>query len=224
MNVPIRALSLAITISWLVLFLIIGLAAYSAKDLDFDIGEPQFSTPSHDQLVISLPLYVENRGYCSVKQFQISTVFSDTEGREISKATSFVPIIMQGESITILHNATLSVPSLLGGSEQYFLSDEIMASVTVEFNFADLLPTQISTNITFPAVFSVANKVKTELFGRVNSLSSEGQVSERVSQYSPICSKVEAYSQTNKAFSLSEKWIFGIHSKGVVKRGVRLVI
>jgi hypothetical protein len=225
MNVLIRALGLAITIFWLLLFLIIGLAAYSAKDLDFSIGEPQFSTPSQDQLVISLPLYVDNRGYCSVKQFQISTVFSDTEGREISKATSFVPIIMQGERITILHNATLSLPSLLEGSEQYFLDDDqITASITVEFNFADLLPTQISTNLTLPAVSRVAGNAEIELFKRINFPSSERQVSDPVYQYPVIYSKVEEYAQPNKPFSISEKWIFRIHCNGRLKRGVTLVM
>ncbi len=224
MNVPIRALGLAIAVFWLLLFVIITLTAYSAKDLDFDIGEPRFFAPSEEQLVISLPLYVDNRGYCSVKQFHVSTIFIDAEGMEISRATSFFPVILQGETIILFHNATLSISRLLERSEGYLHDEEITASVTVGFNLADLLPTQISTNLTFPAVFNLAGNARIDLFDTENPLSNEEQVSDCVLQCSALSSKVKLSANLDRAFFHTEKVDFEVYHDKEQARSIPLVI
>jgi hypothetical protein len=151
MNVPIRALGIATSIFWILLIAFIALSAYSFKDLNFDLGEPQFTTAPDGQLLFSLPLHVDNRGYCSLKEFQLMTVFSDAEGAEISRDNTFVPVIPRGENVTIFHNVTLSMDSVLENAEQYLFNDNnLTASVTAGLTFAELLPTQISTNFTFP--------------------------------------------------------------------------
>jgi hypothetical protein len=151
MNVPIRALGIATYLFWILLIAFIALAAYSVKDLNFDIAEPQFTTAPDGQLIFSLPLYVDNRGYCSLKELHLSTVFSDAEGLEISRANTFVSVIPHGENMTILHNVTLSMDTLLEKGEQYLFNDNnLTASVVAGLNFAELFPAQISTNFTFP--------------------------------------------------------------------------
>jgi hypothetical protein len=151
MNVPIRALGIATSIFWIFLIAFIASAAYSVKDLNFDVGEPQFAAAPDGQLMFSLPLYINNRGYYSLKEFQLSTVFSDAEGAEISRANTFVPVIPHGENITILHNVTLSADSLFEKGEQYLFSDNnLTVAVTAGLNFAEIFPAQISTNFTFP--------------------------------------------------------------------------
>ena len=151
MNVPIRTLGIATSIFWILLIAFIALSAYSFKDLNFDLGEPQFTTAPDGQLLFSLPLYIDNRGYCSLKEFNLSTVFSDAEGTEISRANTFVPVIPHGENVTIWHNVTLSMDSVLGNDEQYLFNDNnLTASVTAGLTVAELLPAQISTNFTFP--------------------------------------------------------------------------
>ena len=151
MNVPIRMLGIATSIFWIMLIAFIALAAYSVKDLSFDFGDPQFTATSSGELALSLPLYVDNRGYYSLKEFYISTVFSDAEGAEISRDNTFVPVIPHGENVTILHNVTLSPTSLLEKGEQYLFNDnDLNVSVTAGLNFAELLPAQISMNFTFP--------------------------------------------------------------------------
>jgi hypothetical protein len=151
MNVPIRMLGIATSIFWIMLIAAVALAAYSVKDLNFDFGEPQFIVAPDGELTLSLPLYIDNRGYYSLKEFHLSTVFSDAEGAEISRDNTYVPIIAHGENTTILHNVTLSMVSLLEKGEQYMFNDnDLHVSVTAGLNFAELLPTQISTNFTFP--------------------------------------------------------------------------
>jgi len=151
MNVPIRMLGVATTIFWILLAAFIAIAAYSVKDLNFNLGEPEFAAAPNGDLILSLPLHIDNRGYYSLKEFHLSTVFSDAEGAEISRANTFVPVIPHGEDITVIHNVTLSPTSLLEKGEQYLFNDnDLNVSVTAGLNFAELLPAEISTNFTFP--------------------------------------------------------------------------
>jgi hypothetical protein len=144
-------LGIATSIFWVLLIGFIVLAAYSLKDLSFGFGEPQFTVTPNHELFFSLPMYIDNRGYYSLKSFNITTVFSDAEGSEISNASTFVPAIPQGKNVTILHNVTLSIDNLFEKEEQYLFSDgNLTASVTAGLNFVDLIPVQLSTNITYP--------------------------------------------------------------------------
>jgi hypothetical protein len=150
MHVPIRVLGITTTIFWVLLTVFIVLTAYSVKDLNIDIGEPQIISVTNDQLILSLPLNVDNKGFCSVEELHFSTIFSDVGGEEISTADSFVPVVQEGEKITLVHNATLSIAKLLEKEEQYLFNDNhLKASVTAGFKFAQLLPVQISTEFEF---------------------------------------------------------------------------
>ena len=151
MNVPIRMLGIATTIFWVILAGFIASAGYSLKDLNFSIGEPQFTTTSDRDMVLSLPLYVFNGGFYSLKGFNLTTVFSDAEGAEVSRSSTFVPTIPHGQNTTILHNVTLNMDKLAENDEQYLFNDtSLNAEVTAGLNFAELLPVQLSTNFTFP--------------------------------------------------------------------------
>lgn len=83
MKVPIRALSLATSIFWVLILSFIIISAFSLMDLNFSIDEPKFMVASEGKLIFSLPIYIENGGYCDLKDFQLATVFSDTKGRVI---------------------------------------------------------------------------------------------------------------------------------------------
>ena len=93
MQVPIRVLGIITTVFWALLAVFIVLTAYSIKDLNIDIGEPQIVSVTNDQLILSLPLKVDNKGFFSVEELHFSTVFSDVEGEEFSMANSFVPVV-----------------------------------------------------------------------------------------------------------------------------------
>jgi hypothetical protein len=144
-------LGIATFIFWVILVAFIASAAYSIKDLNFGSGEPQFTVTPNHELLFSLPLYIDNRGYYNLKSFNITTIFSDAEGSEISRASTFVPAIPQGQNVTIFHNATLNMDNLLQKGDQYLFNDNnLTASVTAGLNFAELIPAQLSTNITYP--------------------------------------------------------------------------
>src|SRR4030067_3533387 len=130
MNVPIRMLGIATSIFWIILIGYFASAAYSFKDLNFNFGEPQFTTTPTNDLMFSMPVYIDNRGYYSLKEFNLTTVFSDMEGAELSNSSTFVPIITHGQNLTIIHNVTLSTVSLTE-KEQYLFNDSSLNLMVV---------------------------------------------------------------------------------------------
>jgi hypothetical protein len=143
MNVTIRILGVATSIFWIILFAFIGSAAYSMKDLSFGVGEPQFVTPSSGDLTITLPFCINNKGYYSLEGFNLTTIISDTEGDEVSRASTLVRLIPQGQNTTIMHNFTLP--------NQYLFNDaNFNCEIIAGLNFAEIVPAQLATNLTFP--------------------------------------------------------------------------
>ena len=151
MNVPIRMLGIATTIFWIILAAFIASAAYSMKDLDFGVGEPQFTTTSSHDLMVTLPLFIDNRGFYSLKGFNLTTVFLDVEDVEISRASSFLVVVPSGQNTSILHNVTLSLNDMAERANQYLFGDtNLTCRVTAGLNFVEIVPTQLSANVTLP--------------------------------------------------------------------------
>jgi hypothetical protein len=151
MKVPIRMLGIATSVFWVLLIAFIVLAAYSVTDLRFNLDEPQLTIDPDGQLIFNLPLIIDNGGYYSLREFHIATLFSNTEGQELSRAHTLVPVIPSGEIITINHNVTLNVEDIYLNDDNYLFEDnELQVSLSVGLNFAEVLPSQISTNFTFP--------------------------------------------------------------------------
>jgi hypothetical protein len=151
MNVPIRILSIATSIFWIILVAFIASAAYSMKDLGFGVGKPQFTTTPDNDLLLTLPLFIDNRGYYSLNGFNLTTVFSDAEGTEISRASTLLGVIPQGQNSTILYNVTFSMDSIAERANKYVFEDgNLTCAVSAGLNFAEIVPTQLATNVTFP--------------------------------------------------------------------------
>ncbi|MBT0160612.1 hypothetical protein G4O51_11595 [Candidatus Bathyarchaeota archaeon A05DMB-2] len=150
MNVPIRMLGIATVILWVFLAAYIAVAANSFKDLNFGAGEPVFSASTNGELLFAMPLYIDNRGVCSLKDLNIITVFSDAEGAEISIASTTVPLVLHGQNTTVFHNVSLNMKDLLNKEEYLFDDGDLAASITAGLTFAELLPVEISKNFTYP--------------------------------------------------------------------------
>lgn len=151
MKVPIRMLGIATTVFWVLLIAFIILAAYSVTDLRFDLGEPQLEMDTSGQLIFNLPLIIDNEGYYSLREFHISTLFSNSNGNELSRAHTLIPIIPSGETVTINHNVSLNMQEMYQNEDNYLFEDnDLQVSLSVGLNFAEVLPSQISTNFSFP--------------------------------------------------------------------------
>jgi hypothetical protein len=86
-----------------------------------------------------------------LKGFNLTTVFCDVEGSEVSRATTIQSVIPQGQNVTFLHNSTLCINNLAEHDSNYIFDDSnLTCTVIAGLNFAELLPTQLSANVTFP--------------------------------------------------------------------------
>jgi hypothetical protein len=151
MNVPIRMIGIATSLFWVFLIAFAASTAYSIKDLRFDFGEPQFAVTPMQELVFSLPIYIENRGYYSIGDFSVTTQFSGPDGSILTRDTTLIPIIPRGQSETILHNVTLDLNQLLENNEQYLFNDnELRVAASVGLKLSEVLPVQVATNFSFP--------------------------------------------------------------------------
>ncbi|TRO47830.1 hypothetical protein E2P47_03835, partial [Candidatus Bathyarchaeota archaeon] len=151
MKVPIRMLGIITSVFWVLLIVFIILAAYSIKDLKFDIDEPEVIFDTNGELIFNLPLVIDNGGYYSLKEFNITTLLSNSEGVKISKANTYIPDIQSQEILTINHNTSLNLNDVFQDNDNYlFEDDNLHVLLSVGVNFAEVLPSQISTNFTFP--------------------------------------------------------------------------
>lgn len=151
MNVPIRMLGIANMIFWIVLIAFIASAGYSIKDINFNAGEPTLAATEDGNLTLTFPLYVDNQGYYGLKAFNLTTMVYGDQGNEVTKTSTFVPTIFEGQTTTILHNVTLNIKQLAESNPQLLLNDSnLNARVSAGFDFAELMPVRLSTNFTFP--------------------------------------------------------------------------
>ena len=150
MNVPIRMLGVASVICWVVFIVFVASAAYSLRYVQFSLGELQYSVTSDGSIACTLPININNLGYYSLKAFNVTTIVFDGD-TEVVKASTFVPRIAQGQNVTVLHNATLSRESLQARAERFMFNDfNLTLQLSAGLAFAELLPSQVSANISVP--------------------------------------------------------------------------
>lgn len=151
MNIPIKMIGIATTIFWVFLIAFSVSAAFSAKDIQFNFGDPQTGMTANNELFFSLPIAIANRGFYSIGDFNVTSKASDMNGNEIARGASFVPIIRPGEEITMFHNITLDINEILQRDQNYLFNDtDLRIHETVRLSLATIIPVQASGNFTLP--------------------------------------------------------------------------
>lgn len=151
MNIPIKMIGIATTIFWVFLIAFSVSAAFSAKDIQFNFGDPQTGMTADNELFFSLPITMANRGFYSIGDFNVTSKASDINGNEIARGASFVPIIRPGEEITMFHNITLDIDEILQRDQNYLFNDtDLRIHETVGLSIATIIPVQASGNFTLP--------------------------------------------------------------------------
>jgi len=151
MNIPIKMIGIATTIFWVFLIAFSVSAAFSAKDIQFNFGDPQTGMTADNELFFSLPIAIANRGFYSIGDFNVTSKASDMNGNEIARGASFVSIIRPGEEITMFHNITLDINEILQGDRNYLFNDtDLRIHEAVGLSLATIIPVQASGNFTLP--------------------------------------------------------------------------
>jgi hypothetical protein len=151
MKIPIRIISTATTLLWLFLIAFFVSAAYSIKDVSFDLGEPKIEMTSHNKMLFSLPVTVDNKGYYRLGFFNITTEIPDKEGFIVTQGSTFIPTIEKDREIRTIHNMMIDFNELLQVSQDYLFSDkELEIHEIVSMKLAEVIPVQVSTNLSMP--------------------------------------------------------------------------
>jgi hypothetical protein len=142
-------IGIATTIFWIFLILFTITAAYSVKDIQFHFGDPQTSMNAHNQVVFSMPISIVNRGYYDVGHFNVTSRIASEDGSEITRGSTFIPVIRKDELVTAYHNLTLDINDLLENDANYLFNDtDLRIYEAVGLWLAQVIPVQASTNFT----------------------------------------------------------------------------
>jgi hypothetical protein len=151
MKIPIRIIGIATTFFWIFLIAFSVSAAYSAKDIQFHFGDPQTGMSTGNELFFSLPITIINRGFYNIGHFNVTSRIADKDGLEITRGSTFIPVIRKDEEVTTFHNLTFNIDDLLQRDQDYLFNDsEIKIDETVGLRLAEIIPVQAEANLTMP--------------------------------------------------------------------------
>ncbi|MDH7477862.1 MAG: hypothetical protein QHH17_05725 [Candidatus Bathyarchaeota archaeon] len=151
MQIPIRMIGITTTFFWIFLIAFFVSAVYSVKDLRLDFGEPQMNVTADNKILLSLPLTIANKGFYSLRYFNLTTQISSAENFIAARGNTFIPIINKDEEATVTHNVTLDLNALLLHKENFLFNDtELEIFEMVGMVIADLIPIQAATNYSMP--------------------------------------------------------------------------
>jgi len=151
MRQAIRALGWATNIFWIILLFFTATALYSAFQLGFGI-EPPLVSATGATMTVSLPLYVNNRGFYDISDFIVATLIHDRQGATISNSSTLVPLISRGVRVDAAHNISLSMPELIAKGLTYLLfnNTEFDVGLSLRLVYARAVPFRVSTNVSLP--------------------------------------------------------------------------
>lgn len=148
MRIPIRMIGIATTFFWLFLIVFFVSAVYSVKDVRFDFEDPQMGLTADDEILFSLPITIDNWGYYNIGSFNVTTEISDKRGYIITQGCTFIPVIEKGGRTIATHNMIIDMNDLLQNSQDYLFNDtKLRVHETVGMKLAEVIPVQISTNL-----------------------------------------------------------------------------
>jgi hypothetical protein len=151
MKVPIRMISVATSFLWIFLIIFSASAIYSMKDIRVDIGKPQNTVKTDNELVSNFPIEIVNNGYYNLDDFNISTEIRDLQKSIIAQGFTFIPVIRNGETLNTTHQMRINLTNMLQTHQNLIFDDtELQISATVSMKVAELISLQVSSNLTMP--------------------------------------------------------------------------
>lgn len=144
-------ISIATTFLWLFLITFCVSVAYSIKDVQFSFEEPSVSVTKNNELLFSLPISILNKGYYNIGSFNLTTKVLDRESLTLACQSTFVPVIEKSKKTIVNHTVTVNFNDLLQNSQDYLFNDtELKLYMIVGMKLADVIPVQVSTNLSLP--------------------------------------------------------------------------
>ena len=164
MKQAIRALAIAIIILWILLIAFAATAVYSVMNLGIGFGETQFFL-SNDNVVLSLPFFINNTGYYDISELNVTTRVTDYNGTLLALSETFVPLVASGSNIETAHNISIDLSDMSMEYAEIFFNDSSFGlDAFIALNFANVIPVQVSINMTIPWGAPLSNLSIGEIF------------------------------------------------------------
>jgi len=166
MKQAIRALSIAIIILWIFIIAFAATAVYSVMNLDIGFEETQFFSLNED-VVVSLPFFINNNGYYDISELNVTTRMTDYNGTLLSVSETFVPLVASGSNVETAHNISMDLSDMsMEHTELFFNDSSFELDAFIALNFANVIPAQVSINMTVPWGAYFSNLSVGEIFVR----------------------------------------------------------
>jgi hypothetical protein len=149
MKPAIRALGIATIVIWIFLIVFAATAVYSVMNLGVGFGEVEFF-PSINGVVLSLPFFINNTGYYDISELNISTRIIDSNGTLLKLSQTFVPLVSRGSNVEAAHNISIESDDIMERIELVFNDSSFVFDTSITLNFANIVPVQMSMNMTMP--------------------------------------------------------------------------
>jgi hypothetical protein len=144
-------ISVATSFFWIFLIIFSVSALYSMKDIKMSLGEPQPSMASDNELVLSIPLEIVNKGYYNLGYLNVSTDILAENGLPIAHGFTFILVVDKGEEVNTTHNIRLNLTELMHTSQSFLFNDtELRINAKVSMRAAEVIPIQVSSNLSMP--------------------------------------------------------------------------
>lgn len=151
MKVPIRMISVATSFLWVLLIIFSVSAIYSMKDIRLDLGKPETTITPANELLYNFPIGIVNNGYYDLDDFNISTEILDVQKSVMAQGFTFIPVIRKGEAFNTTHQMRINLTDMLQTHQDLIFNDtELQVNATVSMKAAELIPLQVSANLTMP--------------------------------------------------------------------------
>jgi len=141
MKPAIRALGIATIVIWIFLIVFAATAVYSVMNLGVGFGEVEFFPSSNG---------INNTGYYDISELNISTRIIDSNGTLLKLSQTFVPLVSRGSNVEAAHNISIESDDIMERIELVFNDSSFVFDTSITLNFANIVPVQMSMNMTMP--------------------------------------------------------------------------
>jgi hypothetical protein len=149
MNVPIRMITIATSLLWVILIIFSASAIYSLKDIRVDIGGPQTTMALHNELLVDFPIGIVNKGYYNLNDFNISMEIHDAQESVVAQGFTFIPVINRDEIFNTTNRMKMNLTDIMQAYQNLIFNDtELQINDTISMKTARLISLQVSSNLT----------------------------------------------------------------------------
>jgi len=150
MKVAIQMITIATTVSWVLLIVFAVTVVYSMKDIRINWGEPESTVTANEKLLLEFPIEIVNDGYYSLQNFNISTQIYDSQGSAMARGTTFLSSIGTGQNLNTTHQIMANLTDILQKHQDLMFNDrELQRTTIISMKTAELISFQTASNSTF---------------------------------------------------------------------------